>query len=125
MNELEKLSQENKKNYLRYLDRMTKSLKTSTKGLIPTLAANATSVLDVGCGSGVLMEAIEKVNPKIRITGIDINRETIVKLKTLGKNWELYHLDLHNFSKQKYDTICHHTMKMKRKDLPKFQLVRH
>ncbi len=105
MNELEKLAKENKENYLRYLKRMTDNLNTSTKGLIPGMVTESKSVLDVGCGSGVLMEAIEKTNPKIRITGIDINQESIDKLKALGKNWELYHLDLHDFSRQKFDTI--------------------
>ena len=105
MNELEKLSIENRENYLRYLKRMTDSMKTSTKGFLPALLSSAKSVLDVGCGSGVLMEAIEEANPSIRITGIDINKEAIDKLKALGKNWELYHLDLKDFSKQKYEAI--------------------
>ncbi len=105
MNELERLSIQNRENYLRYLKRMTESMKTSTKKFLPDLVAGAKSVLDVGCGSGVLMEAIEEANPTIRITGIDINKEAIDKLKDLGKNWELYHLDLKDFSKQKYEAV--------------------
>lgn len=105
MNELEKLSEKNKENYLRYLKRMTESMKTSTKGLLPELVSDAKSVLDVGCGSGVLMQAIEDVNPKIRITGLDINKEAIEKLKAIGNNWELYYLDLKDFSKHKYDAV--------------------
>ena len=107
MNKLEKLSKENQTNYLRYLKRMTESMKTSTKGLIPTLCTKSNSILDVGCGSGVLMEAISNINPKTKITGIDLNKEAIDKLKKLGKNWELYHMDLMNLNNKKYDTVIY------------------
>ena len=64
MNKLEELSNENKDNYERYLKRMTESIKYSTKGLIPVLAQEGKNILDVGCGSGVLMFAMEKENSK-------------------------------------------------------------
>ena len=105
MNELERLSIEHRENYLRYLQRMTDSMKTSTKNLLPILVAGAKSVLDVGCGSGVLMDAIEQINPKIRIAGIDINKEAIDKLNERGKNWKLYHMDLKDFSEGKFDAV--------------------
>ena len=107
MNKLEELSKENKENYLRYLKRMTESMKTSTKGLIPIMCATKEKILDVGCGSGVIMEAIEELNPKASITGIDLNKETINKLRQLGKNWKLYHLDLMNLTNHKYDAVIY------------------
>ena len=60
MNQLEELSRKNRENYRRYLDRMTESMKYSTKGLIPLLAKNSKNILDVGCGSGVMLRALEK-----------------------------------------------------------------
>ena len=107
MNELERLSSNNQENYLRYLRRMTESMKVSTKGLIPIMCSDKKNILDVGCGSGVLMQAIENTNPKATITGIDLNEESINKLKKLGNNWKLYHTDLMNLSKNKhaFDTV--------------------
>lgn len=104
MNELEKLSKEHQKNYLRYLKRMTLSMKVSTKGLIPMMCSNSKNILDVGCGSGVLLNAIEEVNREAKLTGIDLNGEAIDKLKVLGKNWQLLHTDLMQM-KGAYDTI--------------------
>ena len=95
MNKLEKLSSENKENYEIYLKRMTESIKHSTKGLIPILAKEGENILDVGCGSGVLMFAIEKENSNSKITGIDMNMDAINKfeeVKTIGKE-TLYKVD--------------------------------
>ena len=104
MNELEKLSREYKLNYLRYLKRMTESMKVSTKGLIPIMCHDKTNILDVGCGSGVLLNAILNNNPKATVTGIDLNSDSIEKLKKINKNWKLYNKDLMNIVGN-YDTI--------------------
>ena len=97
MNKLEELANNNKENYERYLKRMTDSMKCSTKGLIPFLASNGKNILDVGCGSGVMLSALENENNKSKLTGID--------LKELKKDWKLFCIDfmkLHNVS---FDTI--------------------
>ena len=105
MNKLEELSKKDKANYQLYLKRMTESMKYSTKGLIPILASEAENILDVGCGSGVMLNALEKNNHKAILTGLDLNVEAINKLKMLGKDWKLYHMDFMDLSKVKYDAI--------------------
>ena len=104
MNKLEELSKKNKENYQRYLVRMTESMKYSTKGLIPLLAKNSNNILDVGCGSGVMLKALEKENPKVKLTGIDLNIDAIKRLKE-NTNWKLYHMDFMDLSNIKFDTI--------------------
>ena len=59
MNQLEKLSSSNQENYQRYLKRMTESIRNSTKGFLPIMARQGMNILDVGCGSGVLLYAKE------------------------------------------------------------------
>ena len=105
MNKLEELSKNSQENYQRYLNRMTESMKHSTKGLIPSLVSNAKSILDVGCGSGVILEALEKENKKASLTGLDLNIDAIEKLRTLGKEWKLYHMDFMDLTEEKYDAI--------------------
>ena len=105
MNELEKLTSNNKENYELYLNRMTNSMNKSTKGIIPYLAKDGNNILDVGCGSGVMLKSLEKENSKAKLTGIDLNIEAINKLKLLNNNWKLYHVDFMSLNNMKYDTI--------------------
>lgn len=105
MNKLEELSKKNKENYQRYLRRMTESMKYSTKGLIPLLAISQNNVLDVGCGSGVMLNALETENPKVQLTGLDLNEEAIKKLMTYDKGWKLYHMDFMDLEGEKFDGI--------------------
>ena len=104
MNTLEELSNKNKENYQRYLKRMTESMKYSTKGLIPILAKNANNILDVGCGSGVMLKALENENKKATLTGLDLNIDAIISLKE-NSNWKLYHMDFMDLKDAKFDTI--------------------
>jgi len=76
-NKLEQLTGANKPNYELYLQRMTQSISQSSKGLIPFFAAQCKRILDVGCGSGILMNAIQAVNPEAKIVGIDINQAAV------------------------------------------------
>ena len=105
MNQLEELSRKNRENYRRYLDRMTESMKYSTKGLIPLLAKNSKNILDVGCGSGVMLRALENENPKARLTGLDLNIDSLRKLRKNNCNWKLYHMDFMDLNNVKFDTI--------------------
>jgi SAM-dependent methyltransferase len=76
-NKLEQLTGANKRNYDLYLQRMTQSIFQSSKGLIPFFAAQCKKILDVGCGSGILMQAIKAVNPDAKIVGIDISQSAV------------------------------------------------
>lgn len=76
-NKLEQLTGANKPNYDLYLQRMTQSISQSSKGLIPFFASQCKKILDVGCGSGILMNAIQAVNPDANIVGIDINQSAV------------------------------------------------
>lgn len=103
MNTLEKLSHDNQKNYQRYLKRMTDSLKFSSKGLIPSLVKDGDNILDVGCGSGVLLKAIEDVNPTARLTGIDLNIDAIKELE-LNSDYNVYHMNFFDVC-DTFDTV--------------------
>ena len=105
MNRLEELSENNKENYQIYLKRMTESMKYSTKGLIPLLAKNSNNILDVGCGSGVMLKALEIENPNAILTGLDLNIDAINSLKKYNDKWKLYHMDFMDLKKVKFDTI--------------------
>ena len=104
MNKLEELSNKNKENYQRYLKRMTESMKCSTKGLIPSLAKDSNNILDVGCGSGVMLKALEEENPKAILTGLDLNVDAIKSLEA-NSNWKLYHMDFMDLKDVKFDAI--------------------
>ena len=105
MNKLEELAKNDKINYERYLKRMTDSMQCSTKGMIPYLAKDGKNILDVGCGSGVMLSALSLQNKKSKLTGIDLNVEAIKKLKQLKTNWNLYHQDFMKLNDVKFDTV--------------------
>ena len=109
MNKEEKLSLENLENYELYLKRMTESMKYSTKGLIPIFAAGSKKVLDVGCGSGVLLNALLEYGID-HVVGIDINGETVKKIENLNNNKiEVYKADIKEFidKKVEVDTVIY------------------
>ena len=105
MNYIEELNSQDNNNYLRYLKRMTDSMKVSTKGLIPFLTKDDKRILDVGCGSGFMLEALEMSNPSAELTGVDLNLEAIKRLKLLNKPWKLYHSDYLEFKGKDYDSV--------------------
>ena len=93
MNRLEELSRQNRENYERYLKRMTESIRNSTKGFLPIMARQGKRILDVGCGSGVLLYAIAAENPEAELTGLDLNEEAINSLRASGAPFDLIHGD--------------------------------
>lgn len=97
MNKEEELSKQNLENYELYLKRMTESMKYSTKGLIPIFAVGSKSVLDVGCGSGVLLNALLEYDID-HVIGIDINGEAVKKIENLNNDKiEVYKSDIKEF----------------------------
>lgn len=104
-NKVEELTAGMLDNYFQYLQRMTASIARSTKGLIAILLGDSETVLDVGCGSGVLMEAITTVNPNIKITGLDINQAAVDECHEKGL--EAIHMGLHEYAQtgNKYDCL--------------------
>lgn len=104
MNKLERLSNNNKENYQLYLKRMTESMNHSTKGLIPVLAQGSKNILDVGCGSGVMLEVLENEVKNAKLTGLDLNIDSINKLRH-HTNWKLYHMDFMDMKDVNFDTI--------------------
>ena len=73
MNFLTKLATENIENYNQYLDRMTVSTEVSTKKNIP-FYIKGDKILDVGCGSGVMLEKLRELYSKKEIVGLEINK---------------------------------------------------
>ena len=105
MNRLEELSRQNRENYERYLKRMTESIRNSTKGFLPIMARQGKRILDVGCGSGVLLYAIAAENPEAELTGLDLNEEAINSLRASGAPFDLIHGDFLKLAEGKYDTV--------------------
>ena len=78
MNYIEELNSKDNDNYLRYLKRMTDSMKVSTKGLIPFLTKDDKHILDVGCGSGILSIIANKLlDGNCHLVGTDIDEDCI------------------------------------------------
>lgn len=73
MNLLTKLATENIENYNQYLNRMTVSTEVSTKKNIP-FYVKGDKILDVGCGSGVMLEKLRELYGKKEIVGLEINK---------------------------------------------------
>lgn len=64
------------------------------------------SFLDMGCGDGILVCAIKKNFPKIRVCGIDISPRRINSLKTLFPKDNFYCKDVCNINlNKKFDFI--------------------
>ncbi len=104
MNKMTELAQENEENYARYLKRMTQSINFSTKGLIPWLASRYGRILDVGCGSGVVMDALKALNPSAQIVGIDLNEEAVKQCNAQRPDLDIRYCDIYEMD-EKFDCI--------------------
>ncbi len=51
------------------------------------LPATVTDLLDLGCGSGLELDAIFAIRPRVRVTGVDLSAQMLAKLrqKQVGK----------------------------------------
>lgn len=73
------------------------------------LPQNANEILDLGCGTGLELDEIFKIKPFIKVTGIDLTKKMLDKLKQ-----KYHHKDLklinasyfeYNFETCKYDAV--------------------
>lgn len=61
------------------------------------------SILDIGCGTGLSLQAVKQNNKKF---GIDLNHEFLEKAQQINPGAVFYHGDFFNFKfKEKYDMI--------------------
>jgi release factor glutamine methyltransferase len=70
---------------------------------LPKLINNKTKFLEIGCGSGYLLEVANKFLDKSQITGCDINPEAVKYCKTKGFN--VIQSDLFSTIPDKFDII--------------------
>lgn len=93
------------------------------------------SLLDIGCGTGLELEAIFQRFPKVKVTGIDLSEDMLKKLqaKYKGKEIELILADYfeYPFGKERYDaalsfeTLHHFKYEKKQKIYEKlFQAIK-
>lgn len=107
MNKIEKLNEQS--NYSEYLNRMTLSTLQSSKGLIPYYVAihstgESYKVLDVGCGSGVLLDAIHDICPEAELYGIDLNKNSVQICH--NKGYTVYHRSLADLHLEEVQFDC-------------------
>ena len=112
-NMLEKIAQNS--NHQTYLNRMNDYVYHSSKHKIIDIIEsyyvknNNIKILDVGCGSGVLIELIkERLGDNVDITGIDLNQMTVDEVNQ-KKKFNVICSDIQTLYKnnpnQKYDVI--------------------
>ena len=100
MKAYEKLSKFYKKDWgndsIRYIDLIT--------NVINTLDLKITSILDVGCGTGILANELKKMN--FEVSGMDISEDMINVAKETTTEIEFIVADMRNFDmKKKFDMI--------------------
>jgi tRNA (cmo5U34)-methyltransferase len=65
-------------------------------------------LVDLGCGTGLELEEIFRINPSVKVTGIDLTREMLDKLvgKYPDKDMTLYNMSYFDFDfgTEQYDT---------------------
>ena len=71
--------------------------KTKYLSYIENECASAKSILDVGCGTGALLELLYEINPNIQRVGIELNAERAEFAKRVAK-CEIYQVPIENFS---------------------------
>lgn len=83
-----------------YLKQMNQSTSDKEKILNYLVGQN---ILDIGSGGGIILNLLEKHNPKLNITGIDISQNVIEKLKALkakeNHHWNIFKVDALNLGK--------------------------
>ena len=88
-------------NFLSYMSRMDYSFRHSSKGFIPMLVKGP-KILDVGCGTGVLMQSLEKMFPSFEIKGVDLNDTMVEQCRSRGLKAEC--MSFYDIE-ERYDTV--------------------
>lgn len=77
--------------------------------LAELLPKDINTLLDLGCGTGLVLDEILKVMPNIKVTGIDMTKEMLDKLKEKhsDKNIRLINADFleYDLGTEKYDAV--------------------
>ncbi|MFW6285743.1 MAG: class I SAM-dependent methyltransferase [Nanoarchaeota archaeon] len=77
-----------------------------TLEFIKKIKKNNLKVLDIGCGSGNLLQKIKKLNTNIDITGIDISSEMVKTAQKNNNTKKIYQKNIEKESlNQKFDVI--------------------
>jgi ubiquinone/menaquinone biosynthesis C-methylase UbiE len=69
-----------------YDEHMLSYCKNGYVKLAEAIPANAASLLDLGCGTGLELVEIFKRNPEIKVTGVDLTKEMLDKLNDRFSN---------------------------------------
>ncbi len=76
--------------YENHMLKEVEGLKEAYKIMAEVLSAkNVKKLLDLGCGTGLELDEIFKINPHIQVTGIDLTEEMLDKLKKKHTNKNL------------------------------------
>lgn len=72
---------------------------------IPKNAAHSPTILEIGCGTGRILAALQKEVPSANLWGIDVSDEQIRDAKTRLKTVQLHSLDVDNLLKEQGVTL--------------------
>jgi ubiquinone/menaquinone biosynthesis C-methylase UbiE len=91
MDHLEKESIKEFNQWAQYYDRTNWVFVSTNRVLMKTIEPKpGSSVLDVGCGTGILLDQLSHLNRNLKLYGLDISPEMVKKSKTkLGKSAEI------------------------------------
>lgn len=91
-------------NHQQYLDRMDNSFQVSSKKFILDFIKGK-NILDVGCGSGVLIRKLISHDSSLNIVGIDLNEKSVDFCTNQGLNVKQASIDDFYFDECQFDTI--------------------
>ncbi|QSX05714.1 class I SAM-dependent methyltransferase [Sedimentibacter sp. zth1] len=95
-----------------YDKHMIKNVEGCQQGYVKMaelISRNVTRLLDLGCGTGLELDEIFKINPTIKVTGIDLTKAMLDKLKQKHHDKDLTLINAsyfdYEFGIEKYDEV--------------------